>query len=153
MTAYMSEQNDISEYLNYMLVKTALTLLVNIKLSHIFWEEAISHINWLWNCLLLSDVSIIRSKTLYEVWFNDQKLNLHHIKIFRSLISVYMSIKTDRAKLDEKVFNSIFIDYQSEVMNHWVWNSVNQKIIWSSFVKMFESWKDSKLLSISDSEW
>ena len=36
MTTYISEQNDISEYLNHILVKTALVLLVNIKLSYIF---------------------------------------------------------------------------------------------------------------------
>ena len=113
----------------------------------------ISHANWLWNCLSLSDVSIIGSKTSHEAWFNDQKSNLHHIKIFESLISVYMSIKTGRAKLDKKIFDSIFIDYQSEVTNHWVWNSINQKIIWSLFVEMFKSWKDSKLLSILGSEW
>ena len=64
-----------------------------------------------------------------------------------------MSIKTDRAKLDEKIFNSIFIDYQSEITNYWVWNSINQKIIWSLFVEMFESWKDSKLLSILGFKW
>ena len=29
-----------------------------------------------------------------------------------------MSIKTDRVKLDKKIFNSIFIDYQSEITNH-----------------------------------
>ena len=32
----MFKQNDISEYLNHTLIKTALTLLVNVKLSHIF---------------------------------------------------------------------------------------------------------------------
>ena len=117
---YTSEQNDISEHLNHILVETTLRLLVDIKLSYIFWEEVISHANWLWNYLLLSDVSIIKSKILYKVWFNDQKLNLCHIKIFKSLILVYVSIKTDRAKLDKKVFNNIFIDYQSEMMNHWV---------------------------------
>ena len=45
MTAYMSEQNDISEHLNYMLVKIASALLVDIKLSYIFWEKAISYAN------------------------------------------------------------------------------------------------------------
>ena len=50
--------------------------------------------------------------------FNNQKLNLHYIKIFRSLILVYMSIKIDRAKLDKKIFNNTFIDYQLEMINH-----------------------------------
>ena len=146
---YTPEQNGISEHLNHMLVKTALALLVNAKLSHIFWGEAISHANWLQNHLPLSDINTIDSKTSHEVWFNSEKSNLHYTKVFSSLILIYMLTKTGRVKLDKKIFDDIFIDYQSGVINHWVWNSTKENVMWSLFIKVFETHRGSKLLSIS----
>ena len=149
---YTSEQNDISECLNCMLVETASALLIDAKLSHTFWDETISHANWLWNCLSLSDINIIDSKTPHEVWFNSEKSNLHHTKVFSSLILIYMSTKMSRVKLDKKIFDDIFIDYQSGVINHWVWNLIKENVMWSLFIKVFETYRDSELLSISAPE-
>ena len=146
--AYTPEQNGISERLNRTLVETASALLVNAKLPHTFWGEAISHANWLRNHLPLSDINTIGSKTPHEAWFNSEKPNLRHTKVFGSLVLVYMSTKMGRAKLDEKVFDSIFIGYQSGVTNHQVWNPTKGNVMWSLFVEVFETRRGSELLSI-----
>ena len=118
MVTYTSEQNDISEHLNCNLVKTTSVLLFDIRLSHIFWDEAITHANWLHNRLLLSDSEVINLMTSHQTWFYDKVSNLSHTKVFSSLMSVFISTKSDRVKLDRKIFNSILLNYQSEVMNH-----------------------------------
>ena len=115
---YTSEQNDISEHLNHNLVKTASALLFNIRLPHTFWDEAITHANWLHNRLSLSDSEAIDLMTSHQTWFCDEVSNLSHTKVFSSLTSVFISTKSGRVKLNKKIFNNILLDYQSEVMNH-----------------------------------
>ena len=116
--AYTSEQNGISEHLNHNLVKITLTLLFDVRLPHTFWGEAITHTNWLYNKLSLSDSEVINSMTSHQTWFYDKVLNLSHTKVFSSLMSVFVFTKSDRVKLNKKIFNDILLDYQSEVMNH-----------------------------------
>ena len=63
-----------------------------------------------------------------------------------------MSTKTGRVKLDKKIFDDIFINYQSGIINHQVWNLIKENVMWSLFIKVFETHRDSDLLSISAPE-
>ena len=72
------EQNGVAERLNRTLVESSRSMLLDAKLSHKFWAEAISTAAYLKN---RCPTTTIKGMTPYEAWFG-KKTKVEHLRVF-----------------------------------------------------------------------
>ena len=77
----MPQQNGAGERLDHMLIEGGRTMLVDFKLSHSFWAEALSTYAYLRN---RSPTKVLNDITPYEAWYgsNGIKTNISSLRIF-----------------------------------------------------------------------
>ena len=127
------EQNGLAERLNRTLVETTRSMLLDAKLTHKFWAEAVSTATYLRN---KSPTSALKKTTPHEAWYG-QKPRVDHLRVFAS--SAYTHIpKDERGKLDSKTKKCILLGYGSVQKGYRVFDPITQKISHSRNVKFDE---------------
>jgi len=100
------EKNGVAERLNRTLVETVRSMLIDSKLPHKFWAEALSTATYLRN---QSPTKVIEGMTPYEAW-TKEKPQAKHLRVFGC--DAYSHVpKDERQKLDSKARKCIFLGY------------------------------------------
>ena len=100
------EQNGVAERLNRTLVEATRTMLLDAKMPHRFWAEAISTAVYLRN---RSPTSTVKGATPHQAWFG-QKPRVDHLRVFGS--TAYMHVPRDeRGMLDPKSRKCTLVGY------------------------------------------
>ena len=100
------EQNGVAERLNRVLIEKARTMLVQSRLPHSFWAEALNTAVHVHN---LSPSRVLGDKTLREL-FTGKKPNVAYLRSFGCTAFVHVP-KDARNKLDPKSTECIFMGY------------------------------------------
>ena len=127
------EQNGVAERLNRTLVETTRAMLLDAKLPHQFWAEAISTATYLRN---RSPTSAVKGATPYEGWHGD-KPQVKHLKVFGSTAYVHIP-KDERGKLDSKTRKCVLLGYGSVQKGYRVYDHLTRKVFYSRNVKFDE---------------
>lgn len=106
-TAYILKENRVAKRFNHIIVQKAQAMLIWSKLLQKFWTEIVCIANYLWNLLSSSQDNLSPNK----LW-DSYKFNVNHIWIFGCIVYVHISSK-NRAKLDQVLFQKIFVGYHS----------------------------------------
>ncbi len=104
----ISEQNGAAEHLNHTLVEMMSAMLLDAKLPHRFWAEAVSTAAYVRNRSLTSAVV---GTTPHQAWFG-KKPRVDHLRVFGCTVYVHIP-KDERGKLDSKTRKSILLGYGS----------------------------------------
>ena len=97
------EQNHVAETLNRTLVETVCSMLIDSKLPHKFWAEALTTAAYLWN---QSPTKVIEGISPYKAW-TKEKPQAEHLRAFGC--NAYSHVpKDERQKLHSKVRKCIF---------------------------------------------
>ena len=139
------EQNGLAERLNRTLVETTRSMLLDAKLTHKFWAEALSTATYLRN---KSPTSALKKTTPHEAWYG-QKPRVDHLRVFGS--SAYTHIpKDERGKLDSKTKKCILLGYGSVQKGYRVFDPITQKISHSRNVKFDK--RESEMMQLEEEE-
>ena len=130
------EQNGVVERLNRTLVESSRSMLLDAKLSHKFWAEAISTAAYLKN---RCPTTTIKGMTPYEAWFG-KKPKVEHLGFFGC--DAYAHIpKDERGKLDSKARKCILLGYGRDRKEYRLYDPVQQKILHRRDVRFNEAEK------------
>ena len=133
------EITGVEERLNRTLVETVCSMLIDSKLPHKFWAEALSTATYLRN---RSPAKIIEGMTPYEAW-TKEKPQAEHFRVFGC--DVYSHIpKDERQKLDSKAQKCIFLGYGKKTKGYQLYDPNQNKVIFSCDVKFNESERKEK---------
>ena len=91
------QQNGAAERLNRTLVETTRAMLLDARLPHQFWAEAISTAIYLRN---RSPTSAVKGATPYQAWYK-KRPEVEHLRVFGSTAYIHVP-KNMRGKLDSK---------------------------------------------------
>ena len=127
------EQNGVAERLNRTLVETTRAMLLDAKLPHIFWAEAISTAAYLRN---RSPTSAVEGTTPHQAWYG-QKPRVEHLRVFGSAAYVHIP-KDERGKLDPKSKKCVLLGYGSVQKGYRVYDRLTWKVFYSRNVKFDE---------------
>lgn len=127
------EQNGVAERLNRTLVETTRAMLLDAKLPHKFWAEAISTATFLRN---RSPTSAVEGTTPHQAWYG-QKPRVDHLRVFGCVAYVHVP-KDERGKLDSKTNKCILLGYGSVQKGYRVYDHLTQKVFYSRNVKFDE---------------
>ena len=127
------EQNGVAERLNRTLVETTRAMLLDAKLPHMFWAEAISTAAYLRN---RSPTSAVEGTTPHQAWYG-QKPRVEHLRVFGSAAYVYIP-KDERGKLDPKSKKCVLLGYGSVQKGYRVYDRLTRKVFYSRNVKFNE---------------
>ena len=131
------EQNGVAERLNRTLVETVRSMLIDSKLPHKFWAEALSTATYLRN---RSPTKVIEGITPHEAW-TKVKPRVEHLRVFGC--DAYAHIpKDERQKLDSKMRKCIFLGYGKETKGYQLYDPNEGKVIFSRDVKFNEGEKE-----------
>ena len=120
-------------------------MLLDAKLTHKFWAEAVSTATYLRN---KSPTSALKKTTPHEAWYG-QKPRVDHLRVFGS--SAYTHIpKDERGKLDSKTKKCILLGYGSVQKGYRVFDPITQKISHSRNVKFDE--RESEMMQLEEEE-
>ena len=100
------EQNGVSERMNRTLVEKVRSMLVDSKLPHKFWAEALSTAAYLIN---RSPTKSLSNQTPFEAWYG-KKPSVKHLRVFGCSAFTHVP-KTERRKLDPKAKKCVFLGY------------------------------------------
>ena len=128
------EQNGVADRLNRTLVETVRSMLIDSKLHHKFWAEALSTATYLQN---QSPTKVIEGMTPYEAW-TKEKPQAKHLRVFGCDAYSHVS-KDERQKLDSKARKCIFLCYGKKTKGYRLYDPYQNKIIFSRDVKFNES--------------
>ena len=118
------EQNGVAERLNRTLVETVRSMLIDSKLPHKFWAEALSTATYLRN---RSPTKVIEGMTPHEAW-TKVKPRIEHLRVFGC--DAYAHIpKDERQKLDSKMRKCIFLGYGKETKGYRLYDPNEGKVI------------------------
>ena len=127
------EQNGVAERLNRTLVETTRAMLLDAKLPHMFWAEAISTATYLRN---RSPTSAVEGTTPHQAWYG-QKPRVEHLRVFGSAAYVHIP-KDERGKLDPKSKKCVLLGYGSVQKGYRVYDRLTRKVFYSRNVKFDE---------------
>ena len=127
------EQNGVAERLNRTLVETTRAMLLDAKLPHKFWAEAISTAAYFRN---RSPTSAVEGTTPRQAWYG-QKPRVEHLRIFGCAAYVHVP-KDERGKLDSKTKKCVLLGYGSVQKGYQVYDHLTQKVFYSRNVKFDE---------------
>lgn len=128
------EQNGRSERDNRILVESARSMLHAKKLPVRLRTEAMNAAAYVLN---RTPTSRTKGTTQYEMWIG-KRPDLSHIRIFGSEVFAHVP-KEQRSKWDKKSRKLIFVGYQRESSNYWLYDPHSGKIIVSRDVDFNES--------------
>ena len=127
------EQNGVAERLNRTLVETTRAMLLDAKLPHDFWAEAISTTAYL---RTRSPTSAVEGTTPHEAWYG-KKPRVEHLRVFGCAAYVHVQ-KDERRKLDPKTEKCVLLGYGSVQKGYRVYDHLTQKVFYSRNVKFNE---------------
>ena len=107
------EQNGVAERMNRTLVEGVRAMLVDARLTHHFWAEALFKAVYLRN---QSPAMAVKGMTPFEAW-TGEKPNVEHLRVFRCAAYAHVA-KDDRKKLDVKSRKCILLGYGTETKGH-----------------------------------
>ena len=124
-------------------METVCSMLIDAKLPHKFWAEALSTAVYLRN---RSSTKAVNSMTLFEAWTR-KKPKVGHLRVFSC--DAYAHIpKDERHKLDSKARKCIFLGYSKETKAHRLYDPEREKVIHSRDVQFNEEKKETEQDSI-----
>ena len=127
------EQNGVAERLNRTLVESSRSMLLDAKLPHKFWAEAISTAVYLRN---LCPTTAIKGMTPYEAWFGE-KPKVKHLRVFEC--GAYAHIpKDEQGKLDSKARKCILLGYGQDTKGYRLYDPLQRKVLRSRDVRFDE---------------
>ena len=126
------EQNGLSERLNRTLVEYLRCLLVQSRLHHKFWAEALSTVVYVRNRTYNSAIKGVP----YEI-LNKNKPDVGHFRVFGSLCYYHIP-KDERRKLDPKGCKAIFVGYCIEQKGYRLFDQSKDRIVVSRDVIFHE---------------
>ena len=139
------EQNGVAERLNRTLVESARSMLLDAKLSHIFWAEAISTATYLRN---RCPTKAIDGMTPYEAWYG-YKPKVKHLRVFGC--DAYMHIpKDERSKFESKATKCLLLGYGKRTKGYRLFDPIRRKVLHSRDVTFNESEQKSETTSNDD---
>ena len=97
------EQNGVADRLNRTLVETVHSMLIDSKLPHKFWPEALSTATYLGN---RSPTKVIEGMTSHEAWSKEN--HRRNTCMFSAAMRILMSRKTRDKSLIQKHRNAFF---------------------------------------------
>ena len=128
------EQNGVAERMNRTLVECVRSMLVDAKLPHKFWAEALSTAVYLRN---RSPTKAVEDKTPYEA-LTGNKPDVKHLRVFGCI--AYANVpKDERKKLDSKSKRCILLGYGSETKGYRLYDVEKGKVLHSRDVIFNES--------------
>ena len=127
------EQNGVAERMNRTLVETMHSMLIDAKLPHAFWAEAISTAVYLRN---RSPTKVLEDMTQFEAWMK-QKPCVEHLRVFDCDAYAHVA-KDERKKLESKSRKCIFLGYGEETKGYGLYVSSRSKVIYSRDVQFNE---------------
>ena len=140
------EQNGVAERLNRTLVESARSMMLDAKLSHEFWAEAVSTAVYLRN---RCPTKAVDGMTPHEAWYG-YKPKVSHLRVFGC--DAYTHIpKDERAKFDSKSRKCILLGYGQQTKGYRLFDPVKRKVIYSRDVHFNEAEKEDKTVSDTDS--
>ena len=123
----MPQQNGVSERMNRTLVETIWSMLVDSRLPHKFWAEALSMAAYLTN---RSPTKSLDGMTPFEAWYG-KKPNVNHLRVFGCAAYLHVP-KDDRKKLDPKAKKCIFLGYGATRKGYHLYNQKTSAVMSSS---------------------
>lgn len=134
-TAYTPQQNGVAERRNRYLQEMATAMLLDAKLDHRFWGEAVLTAAYLQNRLPSKSVDV----TPYEKW-HGRKPRLDHLRVYGSSAWIHIpSVK--RGKFDGKAQKLVFIGYSDQHKAYRFVDLATQKVIISRDARFLEMGK------------
>ena len=127
------EQKGVAERLNRTLVETTRSMLLDAKLPHQFWAEAISTATYLRN---RSPTSAVEGATPHQAWYG-QKPRVEHLRVFGSAAYIHIP-KDERGKLDPKAKKCVLLGYGNVRKGYRVYDHSSRKVFYSRNVKFDE---------------
>lgn len=136
------EQNGVAERLNRTLVESSRSMLIDAKLPHKFWAEAVSTAVYLRN---RCPTKAVKGMTPYEAWY-DEKPKVEHLRVFGC--DAYSHIpKDERGKFDSKARKCILLGYGQETKGFRLYDPTQRKVLHSRDVRFNENEKDSEVVT------
>ena len=132
------EQNGVAERMNRTLVETIRSMLVDAKLPHKFWAEALSTAVYLKN---RSPTKALKNMTPYEAW-TKEKPKVEHLRVFGCDAYAHVA-KDERQKLDSKSRKCIFLGYGTETKGYRLYDPSRLKVFFSRDVRFNERRRES----------
>ena len=132
------EQNGVAERLNRTLVESARSMLLDAKLPHKFWAEAVSTAAYLRN---RCPTKAVKGMTPYEA-LTGNKPKVEQLRVFGCDVFAHVP-KDERSKLDSKARKCILLGYGQETKGYRLFDTTRGKVIYSRDVKFNESPKES----------
>lgn len=129
---YTPEQNGLAERKNRYLMEAVRTMLIDARLPNTYWGEAAITATYLQNRLPTRS----RSKTPYELWFN-QKPNVSHLRTFDCRAYAHIP-KQRRNKLHPKATECVLLGYPEGSKGYRLLERSSGKIIASRDVTFLE---------------
>lgn len=128
------EQNGIAERMNRTLVETSRSMLIDAKLPHKFWAEALSTAVYLKN---RSPTKALEDMTPFEAWMKE-KPKVEHLRVFGCDAYAHVA-KDKRRKLDSKSRKCIFLGYGEETKGYRLYDQKRAKVFLSRDVRFNET--------------
>jgi transposase InsO family protein len=133
------EQNGVAERLNRTLVESARSMLLDAKLSHKFWAEAVSTAVYLRN---RCPTKAVNGMTPHEAWYG-YKPKVRHLRVFGC--DAYAHIPRDeRGKFDSKSRKCILLGYGKQTKGYRLFDPIQRKVLHSRDVQFNENEKKSE---------
>ena len=130
----MPQQNGVAERMNKTLVESVRSMLIDARLPHKFWAEALSTAVYLRN---RSPTKAVEDKTPYEAWSGDRP-NVKHLRVFGCIAYAHVP-KDERRKLDSKSRKCILLGYGAEIKGYRLYDVERGKVLHSRDVIFAES--------------
>lgn len=134
-TPHTPQQNGLAERMNRTLLEMARCMIIQSKLSHQFWAEAVNTASYIRN-----RCPTVHGRTPYEIWYQ-KKPKVDHFKVFGSDVYV-LNKQPGKDKFEPRSLKCYFLGYSNESKGYRLWNIKKGKVIISrdvSFVKTFEN--------------
>ena len=116
------EQNDVTERLNRTLVEMTRSMLIDSKLPHRFWAEALATAAYLRN---RCPTKAVDGMTPYEAW-TSVKPTVKHFRVFGCDAFVHIP-RDERHKLDSKSKKCILLGYGEETKGYRLYDQAGER--------------------------
>ena len=133
------EQNGVAERLNRTLVEMTRSMLIDSKLPHRFWAEALATAAYLRN---RCPTKAVDGMTPHEAW-TSVKPTVKHFRVFGCDAFVHIP-RDERHKLDSKSKKCILLGYGEETKGYRLYDPEKRKVFYSRDVKFNESEKQKE---------
>ena len=130
------EQNGVAERMNRTLVETIRSMLIDSKLPHKFWAEALATATYIRN---RCTTKAIDGMTPYEAW-TGAKPTVKHLRVFGCDAFVHIP-KDERHKLDSKSKKCILLGYGEHTKGYRLYDPERRRVLYSRDVKFNENEK------------